>query len=116
MDQVPVSTNEAIKVRVFEPSLLDIPTTKGNASKGGTDVQSIVGEEVVVDGYKEGSVRARWGRVNEDQDAIGAGAASGEVNTQGLMEWVCRVEANSSLDLKLGWVVTVPKDFLLQQY
>jgi len=40
----------------------------------------------------------------------------GEVNTEGFMEWICRVDASSSLDLKLGWEVSVPKGFAVQQF
>jgi hypothetical protein len=111
-DQVPVSTNAKIKVNVLEPTL---PELLAGASKSGLDAtSSTASKEVAISGNKD--VRARWVRVNEDDDAFAeASLGKVEVNMQGLTEWVCRVEASSNLDLKLGWEVNVPKGFKWKQ-
>jgi hypothetical protein len=119
-DQVPTSTNEQIKVNVFEPALPELQTS----GKGTSNAQAkpTSGKEVVVNGYKDKDVRARWARANEDDedstsnDALNVAGLDGEVNTEGFMEWICRVDASSSLDLKLGWEVSVPKGFAVQQF
>jgi hypothetical protein len=111
-DQVPVSTNAQIKVNVSDPTL---PELQASGGKTLSDTSSSTGsKEVAISGNN--NVRARWVRVNEDNDAFtDTSAGNVEVNTEGLMEWICRVEANSTLDLKLSWEVNVPKGFKWKQ-
>jgi len=110
-DQVHISTNAQIKVNVIEPALPELQT---GANKSGIENKSnAASKDVAVAGNKD--VSARWCRTNEDEEMDAGVAGLVEVNTEGLMEWICRVEPNSSLDLKLGWEVNVPKGFKWRQ-
>jgi hypothetical protein len=107
-DQVPISTDAQIKVNVLEPAL---PEVKMGWSRPTKDIRSTIAlNEVIISGNKD--LRARWTRSNEDDEAT----QGSEVNAEGLMEWICRVEPNSSIELKLGWEVNVPKGFKWSQY
>jgi len=124
-DQVPVSTHAQIKVMVFEPQLPEIQSSKpgggtikasSSAAQGSSNSSSAAAlKEVTVNGSND--VRARWARINEESDDAGANASGsgGEVNTEGLVEWICKVDANTGIDLKLGWEVNVPKGFNWRQ-
>ena len=106
-DQVPISQHAQIKVNVLEPNLPEIQ------SQNQTDSSNSALKEVSISGNKE--VKARWARVNDEEDISNVGA-SGEVNSEGILEWICALESNSSLDLKLNWEVNVPKGFKWKQY
>jgi len=122
-DQVPISTHAQIRVTVFDPQLPEVHSSKAgggtikassaaNASAGSSSASAL--KEVVVGG--NGDVRARWARTSEESEGMNvAGSNGGDVNTEGLMEWICRVDANSAVDLKLGWEVNVPKGFKWRQ-
>ncbi|KAH7099564.1 hypothetical protein BKA62DRAFT_709371 [Auriculariales sp. MPI-PUGE-AT-0066] len=82
-DQVPVSSDARIKVTVMEPK--ELPT--GPASAQGV---------LVSDG-----VRARHVQKNDES------AAEGEAGN-GLLEWVCTVQAGANVDLNLSYEVSSP--------
>ncbi len=89
-DQVPVSNEARIKVNVSEPNMPDISSGLGL-------------KEVGVTGYK--NVTARWAPVNEDEQGPTA-----EPNREGFVEWICKLEPNSSTDLVLNWEINTPKE------
>jgi hypothetical protein len=81
-------------VNVLEPTL---PELQAGANKTGSDAQSNVAlKEVTLPDNKD--IRARWTRTNEDDESART-SGGGEVNMEGLMEWICRVDPNSSIDL-----------------
>jgi len=127
-DRVPVSTHAQIKVNVHTPALPDLQV--GTGKKGVQTSSGAASKEIAVTGTESGSrnvVVARWSPANDDganeaSDSVTESATSvggkgaGPVNTEGFMEWICRnMEPGSSLDLELGWEVTVPKGMRWKQ-
>ncbi|KAG9037268.1 hypothetical protein FRB95_006211 [Tulasnella sp. JGI-2019a] len=95
-DQVPVSVDSAVKV------LVNVPKELGEAKER---------KEVAV----APGVKARWaikGRVEDEDSASTSGSASGGgpsgVEDEGVVEWLCDVEAGKSIDLTLAWDVVAP--------
>jgi hypothetical protein len=126
-DQVPTATHAQIRVSVYEPALPEVHVSKpgggggtiksssGAAQASSSSHSSAALKEVPVSA--NGDIRARWARINEESDgaSVNVAGTGSEVNTEGLMEWVCRVDAGSGVDLKLGWEVNVPKGFMWKQ-
>jgi hypothetical protein len=91
-DQVPVSHDARIKVNVAEPDMPDIPSGSAPGLK-----------EVSVSNSK--SAVARWAPVNEDEQGPFA-----EPNREGFVEWIVKLEPNTSIDLVLNCEISVPKE------
>ncbi|KAG9037274.1 hypothetical protein FRB95_006217 [Tulasnella sp. JGI-2019a] len=94
-DQVPVSVDSAVKV------IVNVPKELGEAKER---------KEVTV----APGVKARWaikGRDEEEDSASASGSVSGGVTSgvedEGVVEWLCDLEAGKSIDLTLAWDVTV---------
>lgn len=94
-DLIPISSDARIKINVNEPAGLPEIGLAG------------AGREVAVgpNGTTGKDIKARWVPVGEED-----GEGSGEPNDEGILEWICRVEAGASVDLTLNWEVNVPKD------
>jgi hypothetical protein len=91
-DQVPVSHDARIKVKIAEPDMPEIPSGSGSGLK-----------EVGVTGSK--NAVARWAPVNEDDQGPFA-----EPNREGFVEWIVKMEPNSSIDLLLNWEISASKE------
>ncbi|KAF8335550.1 hypothetical protein F5887DRAFT_989185 [Amanita rubescens] len=99
MDQIPVSTDEKIVVKLFTPSL---PTIQGNGSTKGEKSANNAGAKVKV---AQGVV-AQWGDGTEDAAAVEDGETA--VGRDGKLSWVCDVSPQGKIGLALQWEVTAP--------
>ena len=100
-DQIPVSNDARIKVLLIEPSEL------ANAGKISIETSVPVSK----------GVRVRWVPRDEDTSNMSAKASSKVAATneeldaesaRGLLEWVCEIDASSSVDLRVSWGVSAP--------
>ena len=92
--KVPVTTDARIKVNLVEPAPLSAP--------GGKGAPAPVSKGVVV----------RWVQKDDDLDSAATNASSspGAGDTgEGMLEWVCRMDAGQSLDMNLAWEVVAPQ-------
>ncbi|KAF8340034.1 hypothetical protein F5887DRAFT_979609 [Amanita rubescens] len=100
MDQIPVSTDEKIVVKLFTPSL---PTVQGNiGSTKGEKSANNAGTKVKV---AQGVV-AQWGDGTEDAATVEDGETA--VGRDGKLSWVCDVSPQGKIGLALQWEVTAP--------
>ncbi|KAF8340036.1 hypothetical protein F5887DRAFT_888929 [Amanita rubescens] len=100
MDQIPVSTDEKIVVKLFTPSL---PTVQGNigSTKGEKSANNAGAKVKVAQG-----VVAQWGDGTEDAAAVEDGETA--VGRDGKLSWVCDVSSQGKIGLALQWEVTAP--------
>ena len=92
-DQVPISSDARITVAVTQPALPDRANTTDKITPP---------KEIVIRNVKGGTINARWAPLNDENEV-------GEANSDGFVEWICRMESSSSTDLNLSWDVTAPK-------
>jgi len=85
-DQVPVTNEPKVKIRIISPAGLQ-------------DIGERSLKHVVVEGNK---IAARWSPLSQNED---------KANEEGFIDWICRVDAADSLNVKLSWEVKAPKKF-----
>jgi len=108
-DQIPVSEDERIKVKMINPSADAIgpvapldPTSVGDKSKPGASTRGEGITDPVWANVKPG-VRARWAQKSERDG--GTGGSRGD----GVVEWWCE-DVKGELDIELAWEVESPHD------
>ncbi|KIL54390.1 hypothetical protein M378DRAFT_174265 [Amanita muscaria Koide BX008] len=103
MDQIPVSADETITVKLLTPSLLNVPSRSVGSAKDEKKIeQPALHSNVPV---SQGIV-AGWGHDIEDT------AATEDETTvagqDGKLSWVCEIPLQGSVNLLLQWEVTSP--------
>jgi len=108
-DQIPVSEDERIKVKMINPSAYAIgpvappdPTSVGDKSKPDVSTRGEGIADPVWANVKPG-VRARWAQKSERDG--GTGGSRGD----GVVEWWCE-DVKGELDIELAWEVESPQD------
>ncbi len=101
MDQIPVSTDEKIVVKLFTPSLPTVQANTGSTKAGEKSANNASTKVRVAQG-----VVAQWGDGTEDVAAVEDGATA--VGKDGKLSWVCDVSPQGKIGLALQWEVTVP--------
>jgi len=101
VDQIPVSTDEKIVVKLFTPSLPTVQANTGSTKAGEKSANNASTKVRVAQG-----VVAQWGDGTEDVAAVEDGATA--VGKDGKLSWVCDVSPQGKIGLALQWEVTVP--------
>jgi hypothetical protein len=94
IDQIPVTTDERIMIKLLHPPLIS-PGDRNSISGSGS-----VSEPVKVD---EGII-AQW----EGVDDLEEGGDPSVLGKDGKFSWLCAVPANGKVNLSLEWEVTMP--------
>jgi len=104
IDQVPVSEDSAITVKLIQPAL-SIPNAEGTGSIGGKE-QKIPSPVRVTTG-----VVAMW----DGADEVGQGEIDVEsLGKEGRFAWVCSIAPQAKIGLTLQWEVTAPTRTVIQ--
>lgn len=103
-DQIPVSSDQRIKVALVEPANLEFPD-RPNASSGGTLTEKAL--KVPKETPISKNVSVRW-KVSEQEEADSSSTPGSDGAREGMLEWVCEIGAGQSTDLTLAWDVTAP--------
>jgi hypothetical protein len=93
LDQVPVSQDAQITVKLINPPLTR-PSTSGIAMGAGTDAPVNVSDGVM----------AQWEGADEPDGDVNA------LGKEGMLCWVCGVVPQGKINLLLQWEVSVPID------
>ncbi|KAF8340031.1 hypothetical protein F5887DRAFT_453398 [Amanita rubescens] len=101
MDQIPVSTDGRIVVKLFTPSLPAVQGNIGSTKKGEKSANNPGAKVKVAEG-----VVAQWGDGTEDAAAVEDGETA--VGKDGKLSWVCDVSPQGKIGLALQWEVTAP--------
>jgi uncharacterized protein (TIGR02231 family) len=105
IDQVPVSADESITVKLTTPALPSAPSRIDGSAK----------EEKKVDRSRPVShpmfnvspgIGAEWGDGTEDTTSVAGGAVV--VGQDGKLSWVCEIPSQGKVNLLLEWEVTSP--------
>lgn len=103
MDQIPVSADEKIVVKLFNPPLPSVQENVGGASsRAGEKSANNSGAKVKV----AQGVLAQWGDGTEDAAAVEEGTTA--VGKDGKLSWICEVPSQGKMNLMLQWEVTAP--------
>ena len=100
-EQIPVSSDQRLKVALVEPADLDFAgrnTINASTSSTGEKPKELkIGKGVSV----------RW-KVSEAELADESSTPGADGAREGILEWVCELGAGQSTDLTLAWDVTAP--------
>lgn len=97
-DQIPVSSDQRLKVTLIDPSSLDFPGRNTIVSGGSAEKVSIPREVAIGKG-----VSVRWKVGDDEPDNASTLGADGA--REGILEWICEIPAGGSTDLSLAWDV-----------
>ncbi|KAG8806336.1 hypothetical protein FRC17_005068, partial [Serendipita sp. 399] len=105
-DQIPVASDQRIKVALLEPASLEF------GGRTGTGPLTTVPKAVQI---SKGLI-VRWKPDNDDSKegtvttaaTNGSGAAGLDGARRGMIEWVCAVGSGQRVDVSLSWEVTTP--------
>ena len=100
MDQIPVSADEKIVVKLFNPAL---PSSQASLSgtKASEKLANNSGGKVRV----AQGVLGQWGDGTEDVTGDDGATAVGK---DGKLSWLCEVPSQGKINLMLQWEVTAP--------
>lgn len=101
VDQIPVSADEKIVVKLFTPPLPTVPVNTGSTKAGEKSASNASAKVKVAQ-----SVVAQWGDGTEDAAAADDGTTA--VGKDGKLSWVCDVPPQGKIGLALQWEVTAP--------
>lgn len=87
-DQIFVSRDARLKVRLLEPKILSGPQVGGMVNR---------------------SVTARWSSWKAEDDSESTADVDME-SAQGMLEWNCNFDPGATIDLSLAWEVSAPAD------
>lgn len=99
-DQIPVSSDERVKIVLLEPKELPIVGMDGTKTKRGGSSMNVSREVTVAKG-----IRARW--FTKDDEEVET-ETSGADTPQGIIEWISEFDAGRSADISMVWEVTAP--------
>ena len=98
-DQIPVSSDERIKMVLLEPK--ELPGVGMDGTKRGGISVNLLKEVTVAKG-----IRARW--FTKDDEEVETETTSGADTPQGIIEWISEFDAGRSADISMVWEVTAP--------
>jgi hypothetical protein len=101
-DQIPISSDQRLKVSIIEPAGIEFPGRNTIISGGSGDKVSIPKELQIAKG-----VSIRW-KVGDDEVSDAASTLGADGAREGILEWVCDIGAGQTTDLNLTWDVTAP--------
>ena len=101
VDQIPVSTDEKIVVKLFNPPLPSMQPNVGGAKAGEKSANNSGAKVRVAPG-----VLAHWGDGTEDATAVDDGTSA--VGKDGKLSWICEVPSQGKMNVMLQWEVTAP--------
>ena len=100
-EQIPVSSDQRLKVVLVEPADLDFAGR--NTISASTSSTSEKPKELKIGK----GVTVRW-KVSEAELADESSIPGADGAREGILEWVCELDAGQSTDLTLAWDVTAP--------
>ena len=102
VDQIPVSADEKIVVKLFNPPLPSVQANVGGSIKAGEKSVNNSGVKVRV----AQGVLAQWGDGTEDATAVDEGTTA--VGKDGKLSWICEVPSQGKMNVMLQWEVSAP--------
>lgn len=100
-DQIPVSSDERIKIILLEPKELPGVGVDGTKTRRGGSSFNLSKEVPVAKG-----IRARW--FTRDDEEVETETTSGADAPQGIIEWISEFDPGRSADISMVWEVTAP--------
>jgi len=100
-DQIPVSSDERIKIVLLEPKELPGVGMDGTKTRRGGSSVNLSKDVPVAKG-----IRARW--FTKDDEEVETETTSGTDTPQGIIEWISEFDAGRSADISMVWEVTAP--------
>lgn len=101
-DQIPISSDQRLKVSIIEPSGLEFPGRNTITSGGSGEKITLPKELKIAKG-----VSVRW-KVGDDEVSDTASTLGADGAREGILEWVCDIDAGKTTELNLAWDVNTP--------
>jgi hypothetical protein len=102
-DQIPISSDQRLKVSIIEPAGLEFSGRNTITSGASGDNKVSIPKELQI----AKGVGVRW-KVGDDEVSDTASTLGADGAREGILEWVCDIGAVQTTDLNLAWEVTAP--------